>query len=365
MIAPADPDDATIVRVSRAQSQPAPPPLPRPFSLRRLPPQTQPPCEVRIDHMFSLTGIPLINAARPTLRWGSIALTNVVLGTAVLCPLYYPTYYPNQALVWSLDLFISLIIYNYLLYIQANWAKTNCLEHVEVGSQVHQVSMTFYVLYIIYWFYFAVIQFVNHSTASVAIQLGNILMSTAWYIFFSTIACLYYYICVKVSQRAEDIRQWLKGLKEDSPALDQFFAEHNIHHKKIKAFSRHWNFIIFLGFLLLSFHVPIDLLSIVYAKNYYDVFGLVLKLFSLGWYTARICALNDYDARVVSYLLKHRIFSPQEMQEVEAYIVHRPIGLVFYGIRINRGTVVKFVLLVLNLIVPTVYALISNQIFGA
>jgi hypothetical protein len=354
MIAPTDPGDATIVPV----------PPSRPFSLRGRPPPVQPPCEARIDRMFTFTGIPLIHAATPALRWAWVAFTNAVLGAAIFCPLYYPAYYPNQALIWSVDLFLGLIIYNFLFYIQANWAKTNCLEHVEVSGHVHPVSATFYVLYIIYWFYFAVIQFVNHSTASAAIQLGNILMSTAWYLFFSTIACLYYYICIKMSQRAEDIHQWLKGLKEDSPALEQFFAEHNIHHKKVKAFSRHWSFIIFLGFLLLSFHVPIDLLSIVYAKNYYDTFGLVLKLFSLGWYTARICALNDYDARVVSYLLKHRIFSTDEMAQVEAYVVHRPIGLVFYGIRINRGTVIKFVLLVLNLIVPTVYALLSNKIFG-
>ena len=355
--ASASQSDATVVPLETPSRR-------RPFSLRGVTPLVQPPCELRIDRMFLFTGIPIINTASPKLRWVWVAFTNLVLGAAVFCPLYYPSYYPNQALIWSVDIFIGQVIYNYLFYIQANWDKTNCLEHVEVSASVHHVSMTFYLLYIIYWFYFAIIQFVNHSTASAAIQLGNILMSTAWYFFFSTIACLYYYICVKMSQRAEDIHQWLKGFKEDSPALEQFFAEHNIHHKKIKAFSRHWSFVIFLGFLLLSFHVPIDLLSIVYAKNYYDTFGFVLKLFSLGWYTARICSLNDYDARVVSYLLKHRIFTTEEMAQVEAYVVHRPIGLVFYGIRINRGTVIKFVLLVLNLIIPTVYALLSNKIFG-
>ena len=342
----------------------AAPPL-RTFSHRLTPPTEQPACEVRIDAMFTLTGIPLIHLEHPAWRvaWG--AFVNIVLGTAVFCPLYYPTYYPNQDVVWSIDLAISWIIYNYLFYIQANWAKTNCLEHVEVSRTVNRVSGTFYTLYMIYWLYFAVIQFVAHAQPDPLIQLGNILMSTAWYFFFSTIACLYYYISVKVSQRAEDIYQWLKGLKRDKPTLEEFFIEHNIHHKKIKAFARHWSLIIFLGFLLLSFHVPIDLLSIVYAKNYYDAFGLVLKIFSLGWYTLRICALNDFDARVLSYTLKHRIFSTEEMVELKAYITHRPIGLIFYGIKIDRGTIVKFVLLVLNLIVPTVYALVKNKIFTA
>lgn len=364
MAAHAPQASATIVPINDSEPQPPHPLRLRPFSMRLIPPTVQPSCERRIDTMFTLTGIPLTRHENPVARMSWITFVNLVLGTAVFCPLYYPNYYPNQDLIWSIDLFISWIIYNYLFYIQTNWTKTNCLEHVEVKPSTHRVSFIFYILYMVYWFYFAIIQFVHHAVPSAPIQLGNILMSTAWYFFFSTIASLYYYICIKISQRKEDIRQWLKGLKQCSPDLEQFFVEHNIHHKKIKAFSRHWSFIIFLGFLLLSFHVPIDLLSIVYAKNYYDAFGLILKLCSLGWYTAKICALNDNDAHVVSYLLKHRIFTTEEMAQVEAYVAHRPIGLIFYGIKIDRGSIIKGVILVLNLIVPTVYALISNKIFN-
>lgn len=329
------------------------------------PPYQQPTCERRIDEMFLSTGIPLIRSPRRLVRWPWLVLTNATFVAAILCPVYYPNYYPNQTLIWCGDLFIGWIIYNYLFYLQAIWERANCLEHVEVRPLVHRVSMTFYTLYIFYWLYYAIIQFTTHSAEPLPLQFANTLMSAAWYLFFSTIAALYYYICVKLSQRAEDIHQWLKVLKRDRSPLATFFDGHAAHHKKIKAFSRHWNFMIFLGFLLLSFHIPIDLFSVVFAKNYYDSFGLVLKLFSLGWYTARICALNDYDVHILSYIHKHRLYSIEEVKQIEAYMVHRPIGLLFYGISINRGAVIKIVILLLNLVIPTIYALISNKIFGA
>jgi type II secretory pathway component PulF len=103
--------------------------------------------------------------------------------------------------------------------------------------------MIFYVLFIIYWFYFLVIQFNQHRGPAL-MQLGNTLMSTAWYFFFSTAAVVYYYICVKLSQRAESLRDWLKDLKCRKPTLDEFYLEYNAHYKKAKAIAIHWNLII-------------------------------------------------------------------------------------------------------------------------
>lgn len=224
--------------------------------------------------------------------------------------------------------------------------------------------MIFYVLYLIYWLYFAIIQFSTHSQNNVLIQVGNTLMSTAWFFFFTTAAVLYYFICVKLSQRADNIRMWLKTIKNKKPDLDTFYLEYNFHYKRIRIFGSYWNLLIFVGFLLLTIHIPIDLISILVNKYYYDTFGLVVKLSSLLWYLWRICELNEYESYIVSFLYKHRIYSTEQIEELEKYFNYRPLGLDFYGIKINKAFIIKIVLLVLNLVVPTLYALLSTSLLS-
>jgi hypothetical protein len=85
-------------------------------------------------------------------------------------------------------------------------------------------------------------------------------MSFAWYLFFSTISLLYYYICNRLLQRAVQIKGWLKNLKkkyknqrvELKDNDSSFYEEYNSHHSIIKKFSKYWNFVIFLGFILFS-----------------------------------------------------------------------------------------------------------------
>jgi hypothetical protein len=50
------------------------------------------------------------------------------------------------------------------------------------------------------------------------------------------------------------------------------------------------------------------------------------------------------------------------MEFITKYIEYRPIGLPFYGIKINTGFFIKILLLLLNLVIPSIYALVSNNI---
>jgi hypothetical protein len=77
----------------------------------------------------------------------------------------------------------------------------------------------------------------------------------------------------------------------------------------------------------------------------------------------RICELNDIEGVLVARLYKYRVFSQEEIKEIETYMTYRPLGLDFYGIRINKAMIIKVLLVVANLLIPTLYALASNEYF--
>jgi hypothetical protein len=323
---------------------------------------TSPKCDILMDRMFYLTLIPCVKSKYKIIKYGVPFLSNCILIGATCCPLYYPEYYPTQTVVWTTDMALITIVYNYILYLQTQWEHAKSFEVTDVQKKVHRVSLGFYGLYLIYWLYFAIIQFTAHNSPSLLKQLGNTLMSTAWYMFFSTISVMYYFICVKLSQRGDSIRLWLKSIKDKTPSLENFYLEYNYHYKRIRVFGYYWNFLIFLGILLLSIHVPIDLVSIFYNKYYYDAFGLIVKLLSLLWYLWRICDLNEYETFIVAFMYKHRLYSMEEIEDLEKYFSYRALGLDFYGIKVNKSLIIKVVLLILNLVVPTLYALLSSSI---
>jgi hypothetical protein len=66
----------------------------------------------------------------------------------------------------------------------------------------------------------------------------------------------------------------------------------------------------------------------------------------------------------VPYLYKHNLYNAEEMTAIEKYALYHELGLNFYGIKINGPSIIKVGLLLLNLIIPTIYALFSNQIIG-
>jgi hypothetical protein len=326
----------------------------------RLPDQQLPLCEKHITTMFAVTLIPLIKTSYKA----APAAALLFVSAATLCPLYYPKYYLYQGEIYSIDMFTISIVYSYLSYIYLDWEKTYPREYVVISRLNEGISLSFYALFMAYWLYAACIQFMTHADNNVLIQVGNVYMSSAWYIYFSTSSLLYYFICIKLAQRAQSINDWLKNLKRTRPQIADFYASYKVHHKAIKVFGRNWNFIVFMGFIILTYHIPIDLLNVIFNHKYTDIVGVVIKSLSLSWYTYNICKLNDVDSKVVPYLYKHSLYSTEEMAAIEKYVLYHELGLNFYGIKISGALIVKGVLLTINLIIPTIYALVSNQLIG-
>jgi hypothetical protein len=74
--------------------------------------------------------------------------------------------------------------------------------------------------------------------------------------------------------------------------------------------------------------------------------------------------LNDTANKVVPYLYKHGLYGTEEMAAIEKYAIYHELGPNFYGIRISGPLIIKLGLLVINLVIPTIYALISNKLIG-
>jgi hypothetical protein len=119
-----------------------------------------------------------------------------------------------------------------------------------------------------------------------------------------------------------------------------------------------------MGFVILTYHIPIDLTNIIYNHVYTESAGIILKSAALAWYLYKICLLNQYDNKVLSYLYKHRLYSTEEMALIEKYALYHELGLNFYGIKIDGSLIIKLLLITINLILPTIYALVSNRILG-
>ena len=307
--------------------------------------------------MFSATLIPLIKT--PYKAAPATALLFTV--GAIFCPLYYPNYYSYQREIYSIDMVTISIVYSYLSYVYMDCPS----EQVVISRFNEGVSRSFYGLFMAYWLYDAVIQFNNHRDNNALIQVGNVYMSAAWYIYFSTSSLLYYFICIKLAQRAQSINDWLKRLKHTRPPINEFYASYKVHHKAIKMFGRNWNFIVLMGFIILTYHIPIDVFNVLLNHYYTDIAGIVVKVLGLSWYTYNICKLNDMDSKIVPYLYKHSLYTTEEMAAIEKYTLYHELGLNFYGIKISGPLIVKLALLTINLIVPTIYALVSNKLIGS
>ncbi len=320
-------------------------------------------CEKNIIIFFNFTLLTSLKIKNKYFKFIIPIFNSLTLFISSLSLLYYSNYYINQDIIWSLDLGLGFIIYSYMIYIILNWKYTSCFEHTHIARWKNIISLIFYIFYLIYWFYFAIIMFLKNNEPFVHIQILNVFMSYSWYLFFSSISILYYFICIKLIQRHTSINLWLKYLKNNRPSIEYFYFTYNDHHKKIKIFSRYWNILIFLGILLLTSHIPIDIISVL-NHNLHDILGLVIKTFSLGWYIYNICKLNDIDNEIVPYLLKHKIYDANQIVEIEKHILYRPLGLNFFGFKLNASFVLKIILIVANLIIPTMYALLSNKIIG-
>ncbi len=337
-------------------------------------------CENHVNFMFKLTVIPYFYRLEPIYKYPVMLIINGLYFTALLCNIYYPSYYINQPEIWTFDLCLSWIIYNILIYLrstsnifmfdskanitmsQHNMKEEEFYEEIKVLNYKHLISLSFYWLYLAYWLYFAIFMLYTHTNKSVGFQFGNILMFGAWYLFFSEMALLYYYICVKLSARYENLREFLKEIKISKPSAQEFSNKYFVQYKKTRLFAKKWNFMIYIGFILLSFHIPVDLISILVSKKYYDIPGFIIKTISLIWYTYCICNLNNLDNKLIKYLNKHQLYHKDDIDELNNYIQARPLGIDLYGFKLNGNFIIQLIIIIINFILPIIYGLVSNNI---
>jgi len=329
------------------------------------------PSDIYLKYLSMTTFISYLRSKNKYIKYSTFIILNIVLFFSLFSMLWYPNYYLSQPIVWTLDLAIIFITYNYLFYLlQYNIITPTEIDNYQIIPWKRNVNLFFYCAFMIYYFYFGVIQFYIHSEANVLIQLGNIYMSFSWYLFFSTISLLYYYICNRLLQRSEQIRDWLKSLKKkyknQSLRLihsdNDFYKEYNLNYSIIKNFAKYWNFLIFIGFILLIAHIPIDLIAIIYLNQLFDIPGVIIKTSALGWYLYCICQLNDYEDKIIPYLYKHRVYNDDQIEYISKYIKYRPLGLNFYGIKISGTYISRYLIIIINLLVPTIYAIFSKSI---
>jgi len=324
-----------------------------------------------MKYILYTTFIPCMRDNNKYIRYPTFIILNIILLGSLFSMYWYPNYYLNQPIIYTLDLVIIYVTFNYLYYLLQVDTESNISKYTsDVSSLKKNINLFFYSMFMIYWFYSAIISFYSHPEPNALTQLGNIYMSFSWYIFFSTIAILYYYICDRLLKRAGRIRNWLKQLKKKykNQSLElkhddnDFYNDYNKHYNIIKNFAKYWNFLIFLGFILLIAHVPIDLISVIIDKQIFDIPGIVIKKTALIWYLYCICQLNDYEDKIIPYLYKHRIYNDDQIEYISKYIKYRPLGLNFYGIKISGSFITKYFIIGINLLIPTLYALFSKKI---
>jgi len=323
-----------------------------------------------LKYMSKTTFMSCLSSKNKYIKYSTYIILNILLFGSLFSMYWYPNYYLSQPIVWTLDLTILFITCNYLFYLLHSQYKNQVIDNYQIIPWKRNINLFFYCAFMIYYFYFSAIQFYTHSEPNVLIQLGNIYMTFAWYLFFSTISLLYYYICNRLLQRSEQIRDWLKNLKKkyknQSIRLihdeNDFYTKYNLNYSVIKNFAKYWNFLIFIGFILLIAHIPIDFIAIIYLNQLFDIPGLIIKTSALGWYLYCICQLNDYEDKIIPYLYKHRVYNDDQIEYISKYIKYRPLGLNFYGIKISGTYISRYLIIIINLLVPTLYALFSKNI---
>lgn len=335
--------------------------------------------EKYIKRTFNMTLIPTILKINSKYRKFIYGFVNLIYFGSLFCNLFYPSYYINQPLIWTIDLALSFIVYNimYKLKEQTNiflldsntdttfqhQKERPFVESIEISKLDNLISLLFYFAYMIYWLYFAIFMLYIHREPKILIQLGNILMFGPWFLLFSTLSCLFYYICVKLIKRSKSIKQFLKDIKHNKPTLENFKNKYLFEYHKTKIFSRKWNLVIHIGLFLIVFHVLVDFITFVVKKEYYAIPGFVVKLTSLFWYINSICRLNNYDYLIIKYINKHQIIDKENIDIVSSFINSRPLGIHFYGFKINGIFITRTIIFIINFIFPIVCGLFVNNMF--
>lgn len=124
-----------------------------------------------------------------------------------------------------------------------------------------------------------------------------------------------------------------------------------------------WNRIIFMSLAVLSLNIPADLLAVFVRGAYFVIVGAVVKIIGIFWYLWCICKLNHMEEYLMAHLHRHHLLQ-DDFEELTRHLAVRPLGLNFFGVRITYSLVMKIALVGVNVLLPTVYGLISNNILA-
>ncbi len=285
-------------------------------------------------------------------------ITTAWIGVGACSLAWNPTYYIHQAEFWSAHIMLLFPAYIYLLTKRKEFYT---FVGVNINKWYRWITLAFYGLFMAYWAYFCWFELYNQREDRWYEQIGNVFMSITWYIFFSVASTVYYYTAVKLLQRSETIKQHIHTLTDSTLSKFEFFRIYDQEFEINRKFGNVWNRIIQLVIFVLIINIPADALAIFVKKAWFVIPGLIMKSLGLLWYLLCICKLNYMEKYVVNYLHKHHILQ-DDYEEITRYMEVRPLGLNFYGLRITYEALMKVLFFGVNLLVPTLYGLFSNQI---
>ncbi len=284
-------------------------------------------------------------------------LATAWIGVGATSLVWNPTYYVLQKEFWSAHIMLLLPTYLYLC------SKRKDL-YTTYGKNIRQshrlITLAFYTLFMIYWAYFAYLELYNNREDPWPEQIGNVFITVTWYIFFAVASAVYYQTATQLLQRAEIVKDHIQTLTKYTTKED-FFKVYETEYEMIRAFGNTWNRIIMLVMFILIINLPADALSIFVKQAWFVLPGLIMKSLGLLWYLWCICKLNYMEKYLQNYIQKHHILQ-DSYDEITRYMEVRPLFLNFFGLRITFELLMKVLFIGLNLLLPTLYGLISNHI---
>jgi hypothetical protein len=316
-----------------------------------LPPQPQPAAHERYaQRMFFAAWLPRTWRIPPLLAFLST-------GIGAFSLLWNPNYYILQPVFWSAHIMIMVPTYLYIWRIKPNvYAHTG----IPISRGYRWTTATFYGLFMAYWAYFCYLELSAHPEDPWYDQIGNAFMSIVWYIFFATASAIYYYTTTLLLQRTVAIKNRVHAITPNT-TKDEFFVLYESEFEKNRRIANQWNIVIFLAILILIINIPADLLGILINKTFVALPGIVMKTAGLIWYLLAICKLNYMETYIQNYLHKHHLLQA-DIEEIARYMEVRRIGLNFFGLRITYELLTKIAMIGFNVILPTLYGLVSNNI---
>lgn len=302
--------------------------------------------------MFRLSFLPMHNRIIPLL-----AILSSGVGAFSL--LWNPNYYIFQPAFWSAHIIILVPAFLYLWRIRVVLRNFN---GIAIRPAYRWITMTFCILFMAYWAYFCWIALDEHKSDSWSMQIAHVFMSYVWYIFFAISSSVFYYTATTILQRVVCIKRHILDLNNNT-TKEHFFAFYDEEFEKNRQFGNNWNIIILLVILVLTLNIPADLLGILVNKKLVVIPGLVMKSAGLVWYLLCICKLNYMETYIQNHLHRYHILQ-NDYDEITRYMEVRRLGLNFFGLRITYNLLMKIAVLGLNIVIPIVYGLFSNQILN-